>query len=149
MLSPLYQSIFSDFFVTLSPSVALTGIIFIFSNSSSFANSFTSLTILLNFSSLYFAKSILFTAKIKCRIPTIEQILACLLVCTSTPFVTSRSKIATSAKEAPTAIFRVYSSCPGVSATIKLRLFVVKYRYATSIVIPCSLSAINPSKSSE
>ena len=34
---------------------------------------------------------------------------------------------ARSANEAPTAMFLVYSSCPGVSATIKLLLSVVKY----------------------
>ena len=33
-------------------------------------------------------------------------------------------------QERATAILRVYCSCPGVSATIKLRLSVVKYRYA-------------------
>ena len=53
--------------------------------------------------------------------------------------------MARSAVEAPVAMFRVYCSCPGVSATINFRFFVEKNLYATSIVIPCSRSAANPS----
>src|SRR5215213_4179719 len=37
---------------------------------------------------------------------------------------------------------------PGVSAMMNLRLGVAKYRYATSIVMPCSRSARRPSVSS-
>ena len=44
---------------------------------------------------------------------------------------------------------RVYCSCPGASATMKLRHGVAKYRQATSIVIPCSRSSESPSSSSE
>ena len=47
-------------------------------------------------------------------------------VCTSTPFVASTRITARSAKLAPTAMSRVYSSWPGVSAQMKLRLSVVK-----------------------
>ena len=35
--------------------------------------------------------------------------------------------------------------CPGVSAIINFLLGVEKYLYATSMVIPCSLSALSPS----
>ena len=37
---------------------------------------------------------------------------------------------------------------PGVSAMMNFRLGVAKYRYATSIVMPCSRSARSPSVSS-
>ena len=57
--------------------------------------------------------------------------------------------MATSAVEAPVAMFRVYCSWPGVSARMNFRRAVAKYRYATSIVIPCSRSALNPSVNSE
>ena len=59
--------------------------------------------------------------------------------------ISSLKIIANSAVEAPVIIFLVYCSCPGVSATINLRYSVEKYLYATSIVIPCSLSEANPS----
>ena len=52
------------------------------------------------------------------------------------------------AVEAPVAMLRVYCSWPGVSAMMNFRLGVAKYRYATSIVMPCSRSARNPSVSS-
>ena len=52
--------------------------------------------------------------------------------------------MATSAVEAPVAILRVYCSWPGVSAMMNFRFGVEKYRYATSIVIPCSRSARQP-----
>ena len=48
----------------------------------------------------------------------------------------------------PVAMLRVYCWWPGVSATINLRLSVVKKRYATSMVIPCSRSAARPSTKS-
>jgi hypothetical protein len=46
-------------------------------------------------------------------------------------------------------MFLVYCSCPGVSARMNFRLAVAKYRYATSIVMPCSRSALRPSVKSE
>ena len=53
-----------------------------------------------------------------------------------------------SALEAATAIFRVYCSCPGASEIINLLPSNKDIeRYATSIVIPCSRSASNPSVS--
>ena len=61
----------------------------------------------------------------------------------------SISTTATSAVEAPVAMLRVYCSCPGVSAMMNFRRDVEKYRYATSIVMPCSRSAFRPSVSSE
>ncbi len=42
-------------------------------------------------------------------------------------------------------MLRVNCKCPGVSAMMNLRRGVAKYRYATSIVIPCSRSARSPS----
>ena len=58
--------------------------------------------------------------------PISEHIRVWRFVCTSTPFDASTRITARSANEAPTAIFLVYSSWPGVSATIKLLLSVVK-----------------------
>ena len=55
------------------------------------------------------------------------QIRVCRLVWARTPFEASIRMTARSAKLAPTAMFRVYSSCPGVSATMKLLFSVVKY----------------------
>src|SRR3954471_21210941 len=52
------------------------------------------------------------------------------------------------AVEAPVAMLRVYCTCPGVSAMMNFRRGVAKYRYATSIVMPCSRSARSPSVSS-
>ena len=66
------------------------------------------------------------TANTKCLIPIKAQILAWRLVCTNTPWDASIKMTAKSAKDAPTAMFLVYSSCPGVSATIKLLFSVVK-----------------------
>ena len=45
-------------------------------------------------------------------------------------------------------MLRVYWACPGVSAMMNRRLGVAKWRYATSIVMPCSRSARRPSVSS-
>ncbi len=47
--------------------------------------------------------------------------------------------------DAPVTMLRVYCVWPGVSAMMNLRLGVAKYRYATSIVMPCSRSARRPS----
>ena len=79
--------------------------------------------------------------------PTIETIKECLRVWVNTPCSASTRIIATSAVDAPVAILRVYSSWPGVSATIYFLLSVEKNLYATSIVMPCSLSAAKPSTS--
>ena len=49
--------------------------------------------------------------------------------------------------DAPVTMFRVYWMCPGVSAMMNFRLGVAKYRYATSMVMPCSRSARSPSVS--
>ena len=47
----------------------------------------------------------------------------CRRVCVSTPWRASTSTMARSAVEAPVAMLRVYCSWPGVSATMKRRLF--------------------------
>jgi hypothetical protein len=57
--------------------------------------------------------------------------------------------MASSAVEAPVAMLRVYCSWPGVSASTNLRRAVAKYRYATSMVMPCSRSARKPSVNRE
>ena len=87
----------------------------------------------------------MFTANNTFLTPTIDTMNECLLVCVRTPCSASIRMMATSAVDAPVAIFLVYSSCPGVSATIYFLLSVEKNLYATSIVIPCSLSAARPS----
>ena len=94
-------------------------------------------------------RSILFTATIICRIPISEEINVWRRVCRRTPLRASTRMIANSAVEAPVAILRVYCSWPGASAMMNLRRGVEKYLYATSIVMPCSRSALNPSVSRE
>jgi hypothetical protein len=44
-------------------------------------------------------------------------------------------------------MLRVYWMWPGVSAMMNFRRGVAKYRYATSMVMPCSRSARSPSVS--
>ncbi len=51
--------------------------------------------------------------------------------------------------DAPVTVLRVYWTWPGVSASTNSRVGVPKYRYATSIVMPCSRSARRPSTSSD
>ena len=119
---------FGDSLVMLSPSVAETGMIVTFSRSKSIASFLTSFSRCLYLSLSYPTRSILLTANTKWRIPMRAHILLCRIVWGSMPLVASRSTIARSAKDAPTAMFRVYSSWPGVSATMKLLAFVVKYR---------------------
>ncbi|MNM95625.1 hypothetical protein D3C81_1080770 [compost metagenome] len=66
-------------------------------------------------------------------------------VCSITPFLASTKMIIRSELEAPVTMFLVYWICPGASAIIYFRCSVWKYLYATSIVIPCSRSALSPS----
>ena len=73
---------------------------------------------------------------------------ACRRLCSTIPLRASTRTIARSAVDAPVTMFRVYWMCPGVSAMMNLRFGVAKYRYATSIVMPCSRSARRPSVSS-
>ena len=60
--------------------------------------------------------------------PIMETMKLCLRVWVSTPFLASISTMAMSAVEAPVAMLRVYCSCPGVSATMNLRVSVEKKR---------------------
>ena len=77
-----------------------------------------------------------------------SQIIKWRRVWVRTPFVASTNTIAISARDAATAIFRVYCSCPGASEIIKrLPSNNDIERYATSIVMPCSRSASSPSVS--
>ena len=69
----------------------------------------------------------------------------CRLDCAKSPFRASMSTTARPAVDAPVTMLRVYWTWPGVSAMMNLRLSVLKYRYATSMVMPCSRSARRPS----
>ena len=62
------------------------------------------------------------------RMPISETSSECRRVCVSTPLRASIRITATSAVEAPVTMLRVYCSWPGVSATMNLRLSVVKKR---------------------
>ena len=88
------------------------------------------------------------TATTTWRMPSSETMKLCRRVCGMTPWRASIRMIASWQVLAPVAMLRVYCSWPGVSAMMNLRLSVLKYRYATSIVIPCSRSAFSPSVSS-
>ena len=80
--------------------------------------------------------------------PIKEQMVRWRKVWVRTPFVASTKTIEISARDAATAILRVYCSCPGASEMIKRRPSRSDMeRYATSIVIPCSRSASRPSVS--
>ncbi len=72
----------------------------------------------------------------------------CRLVCSITPLRASSRTTAASAVDAPVTMLRVYWTCPGASASWKRRVGVTNERYATSIVMPCSRSALSPSVSS-
>ena len=87
----------------------------------------------------------MFTHTTMCGMRSSEAMNACRRDCSSTPMRASTSTIARSAVDAPVTMLRVYCTCPGVSAMMNRRRGVWKYRYATSIVIPCSRSARNPS----
>ena len=80
--------------------------------------------------------------------PSSEARNACRRDCSSTPLRASIRISATSAVDAPVTMLRVYWMWPGVSAMMNLRRGVAKYRYATSMVMPCSRSARRPSVSS-
>src|SRR3954454_6338447 len=77
--------------------------------------------------------------------PSSEAMNAWRFVCSTTPWRASTRTMARSAVDAPVTMLRVYCTWPGVSARMNERRAVAKYRYATSIVIPCSRSARRPS----
>src|SRR3954452_18781095 len=77
--------------------------------------------------------------------PSSDAMNAGRFVCSTTPLRASTRTIARSAVDAPVTMLRVYCTWPGVSARMNERRAVAKYRYATSIVIPCSRSARRPS----
>ena len=93
-------------------------------------------------------RSILLTHSTRCRTESSDAITACRRDCSRTPLRASMRISARSAVDAPVTMLRVYCTWPGVSAMMNLRLGVAKYRYATSIVMPCSRSARRPSVSS-
>ena len=72
--------------------------------------------------------SILLTAKQIFPMPHSVQMRPCRRVCSSTPSRASTRITAALQLEAAVAIFRVYSSCPGLSATMNFRLWESKYR---------------------
>src|SRR3954452_4980287 len=81
--------------------------------------------------------------------PSSDAMNAGRFVCSTTPLRASTRTIARSAVDAPVTMLRVYCTWPGVSARMNERRAVAKYRYATSIVMPCSRSARRPSVSRE
>jgi hypothetical protein len=94
--------------------------------------------------------SILLMATMTVRTPISAHTVRCRCVCGRMPRVASTSRIAMSAVEAATAMLRVYCSCPGASAMIARRPEGrYRWRYATSMVMPCSCSASRPSVSIE
>ena len=145
---PRYQGMCTDGSTTLSPSSADTGMKLRSVTLSLLANALNSSLISMNRSSDQSTRSILFTHKTMCAMPSNDDRKACLRVCSSTPLRASMRTSATSAVDAPVTMLRVYCTCPGVSAMMNLRLGVAKYRYATSMVMPCSRSARRPSVSS-
>jgi hypothetical protein len=92
-------------------------------------------------------RSILLTASTTWRTPRSADRYRWRRLCSVRPLRASTSTMATSDVEAPVTMLRVYWACPGVSATMNERRGVAKYRYATSIVMPCSRSARRPSVS--
>src|SRR4051812_48541459 len=80
-----------------------------------------------------------------CGMPSSDAMNAWRFVCSTTPLRASTRTIARSAVDAPVTMLRVYCTWLGVSARMNERRAVAKYRYATSIVIPCSRSARRPS----
>src|SRR4051794_15972757 len=95
----------------------------------------------------YSTRSILLMQTTRWGMPSRLARKACRRDCSSTPLRASMRMRATSAVEAPVTMLRVYWMCPGVSAMMNFRFGVAKYRYATSIVMPCSRSARRPSVS--
>ena len=105
---PLYQGATLDFVVTLSPSKALTGIVIMSWKLRFLANVRKASSISLNFPWSKSTRSILFTATTTLGTPKRLEIKAWRRVCSITPWRASIRRIATSAVDAPVAIFRVY-----------------------------------------
>src|SRR5260221_2355591 len=93
-------------------------------------------------------RSILFTASSTRGTRSRALTAVCRRVCSERPLRASTRITASCAVEAPVTMFRVYCTWPGVSARMKRRRGVAKYRYATSMVMPCSRSDRSPSVSS-
>jgi hypothetical protein len=74
----------------------------------------------------YDRRSILFTQTARCGMPRSDAMYAWRRDCVSTPRRASMRISATSAVDAPVAMFRVYWTCPGVSAMMNLRRCVEK-----------------------
>jgi hypothetical protein len=145
---PGYQGVFSLGRVMLSPRSADIGMKITSSMPISAAKTRYSASMRSNGSRVYASMSSLLTATTIFLIPSSDTRQLCRRVCVSTPFRASIRITARSAVDAPVTMFRVYCSWPGESATMNFRRSVEKKRYATSIVIPCSRSAVSPSTSS-
>ncbi len=143
--APVYHGVFALRSTTLSPASAHTGMKSTWHSPSRSTNSRNVRLIASKTSCRKPVRSILFTATTIRRIPSRCAIAACRRVCASTPLRASVRITASCAVDAPVAMLRVYCSWPGVSAMMKRRRGVAKWRYATSIVIPCSRSARKPS----
>ena len=142
---PLYQGEFAERSTTLSPISAETGMTFTEAMSSSLAMVLICSTTLLYADSSQLTASILFAATMIDLTPSRAAMQRWRRVCSLSPLATSSTTSARSAVDAPVAMLRVYCTCPGQSAIMNFRLGVVAYRYATSIVMPCSRSARSPS----
>ena len=146
-VGPLYHGVRGLGVVMLSPSSAESGIACKDVNFKSPLNWRYSASMRWNTASSKPAWSILLIANTMWRMPIIATMRECRRVCVNTPLRASMRITASSAVDAPVAMLRVYCSWPGVSATINFRLSVLKKRYATSMVMPCSRSAWRPSTS--
>src|SRR5665213_364621 len=71
-------------------------------------------------------RSILFTARTRCRTPSSAATARWRRVCSTTPLRASTKMTTNSAVDAPVTMLRVYCTCPGVSASTNLRRVVVK-----------------------
>ena len=71
-------------------------------------------------------RSILFTASTRCGTRSSVARNACRRLCSVSPLRASTRTIARSAVEAPVTMFRVYWTCPGVSAMMNFRRGVAK-----------------------
>ncbi len=127
-MGPAYQGVLVDRVTTLSPSSAEIGTTVRSGTSSLVAKTENSSRISSNTCCDQSTRSILFTATTRCGTRSSEARKACRRDCSSMPLRASTSTMARSAVEAPVTMFRVYCTCPGVSASTKVRRGVLKYR---------------------
>src|SRR6185369_5823504 len=145
---PSYHGLFGDRVTMLSPCRAEIGTIVRSGASSLAANAVNSSAMDSKTSSDQSTRSILLTHNTRCGTRSSEHRNACRRDSSTRTLRASTTISARSAVDAPVTMLRVYWMWPGVSAMMNFRRGVAKYRYATSIVMPCSRSARRPSVSS-